>query len=414
MSQMHAIVVGAGIVGVCSALQLQRKGVRVTLMERDEPGAGASYGNASVLASESVTPISMPGMTLKVPGMLLDPMGPLRIRWSYLPRLAPWLWRFVMAGRKAEAERITNDLAKILDGCIEDFRPLLKAANAENLLVERGWIGAYLSDSTLESTVYATELQKRHGVSVKKMTTSELRELEPALSRGIAGGYYYPGVAHVVDSHKLTIRLADHFLANGGTLLRETAKDLLKDHKGTVYAVTTEKVEHSCDALVIAAGAWSRDLAKKAGVKVPLDTERGYHYNIKQPGIALSRPVYVPETGLACTPLDESIRLAGTVEFGGLKVSPDWKRSEVLASRGKELFPELDTDHGSSWMGFRPSMPDSLPVIGPSTHSSNAYLAFGHGHLGLTLAARTGRMISEMVCREPVCVDPYPYRSMRF
>ncbi|MGM0560275.1 MAG: NAD(P)/FAD-dependent oxidoreductase [Pseudomonadota bacterium] len=414
MSQMHAIVIGAGIVGVCSALQLQRKGFRVTLMERDEPGAGASYGNASVLASESVTPISMPGIVRKVPGMLLDPMGPLRIRWSYLPRLAPWLWRFVLAGRKAEAERITADLAKLLDGCIEDFRPLLKAANAENLLVERGWIGAFLSHATLEKSGYATELQERHGVSIKKMTTNELRELEPALSKDIAGGYYYPGVAHVVDSHKLTVRLADSFLSNGGTLLKETAKDLSKDHKGHVCAVRTESAEHSCDKLVIAAGAWSRSLARKAGVVVSLDTERGYHFNINQPSIGLSRPVYVPETGLACTPLDDSIRLAGTVEFGGLEAPPDWKRAEVLASRGRELFPELDTQHGTSWMGFRPSMPDSLPVIGPATPSSNVYLAFGHGHLGLTLAARTGRMISEMACESSVCVDPHPYRSMRF
>lgn len=414
MSQMHVLVVGAGAVGVCSALYLQRKGYLVTLLERDAPGAGASYGNASVLASESVTPIAMPGIARKVPGMLLDPMGPLRVRWSYLPKIAPWLLRFIRAGQKQEAERIASELARLLSGCIEDFRPLLKDAGAEAMLVERGWIGAYLSRRSLNDSTYATDLQKRHGVSVQKLSTEELRELEPAVSPRIAGGYYYPGVAHVVDSYKLTTTLADTFVRKGGMICKEQAEDVLKDSDGRVRAVQTDKGEHPCDCLLIAAGAWSRSLSARLGANVPLDTERGYHYTLSRPGIELSRPVYVPETGLACTPLEGRLRLAGTVEFGGLKAPPDWKRANVLARRGKELFPELNIEQGERWMGFRPSMPDSLPVIGPVASTPNAFLAFGHGHLGLTLAARTGRMIAEMVAGETPCVDPNPYRSTRF
>lgn len=406
-------MIGAGIVGVCSALWLQRDGHRVTLLDRQGPGEGASFGNAGVFAVESVLPVALPGTLARVPGMLADPLGPLALRWGYLPRLAPWLLRFVAASRPRRVEEIAQAMAALLEGCLDDYLPLLADAGLAETVVRRGWIGAYLDPAKLAAGRRAVELQRAHGVTVEELGAEALRQMEPALTRELAGGFYYPEVAHSLDSYGTVVGLARRFAETGGTIRREEVRRLQVE-EGRVVAVETDRGREPCEAVVVAAGAWSRRLAAGVGASVPLDTERGYHLTIAEPGVQLSRPVYSSDFGMACTPMSAGLRLAGTVELGGLEAPPDWRRAEVLATRGSRLFPGLRSEGASRWMGFRPSLPDSMPVLGAAPRVPNAILAFGHGHLGLTLGARTGRLVAELVGQRPPSLDLSPYRPDRF
>lgn len=413
MEPRHVAVIGAGIIGICCARALQRDGHRVTLIDRGHPGEGASFGNSSVLATESVVPVATPGIWRKVPKMLLDPLGPLSLRWRYLPHLTPWLLRFLAASRPEAVERISLALESLLDDSIPAYGQLLKDAAAEDLLVRRGWIGAYTTRAALEDYRRLAELQRRRGVEVAEISVAEMRQMEPALSPGLAGGFYYPQVAHTLDPYRVVLAVAELVQREGGRILRRDVTGF-RVADGKVEAVETTEDSLPCDAVVVAAGAWSKDLAKRLGVKVPLDTERGYHLTLPTPGIALSRPVYSTEFGMACTPLTGGLRLGGTVELGGRVAAPNWQRARVLASRGRQLFPDLDTRDASRWMGFRPSLPDSLPVLGPAPAAGNAVLAFGHGHLGLTLGARTGRLVADLVAGRPAPIDLAPFAATRF
>jgi D-amino-acid dehydrogenase len=417
----HIVVVGAGIVGVCCARVLQREGHRVTLLDRNPPGEGASFGNASVLAVESVIPVATPGLWRKLPRMLADPLGPLALRWGYLPQLAPWLLRFLAASGPRRVEEISHALAELLQDSLAGYRTLLGEIGAESMLVQRGWIGAYASKAGLAGARAMTELQRRRGVEVAELSVAEMRQMEPALGRHLAGGFYYPQVAHVVDNYRLVVVLAEALQRDGGRVLRRDVIGFRLGEGGGeggrapgVEAVETTEDTLECDAVVVAAGAWSKDLAGRLGARVPLDTERGYHLTLPAPQIELSRPVYASEFGMACTPLESGLRLGGTVEMGGLAAPPDWRRAEVLAKRGRQLFPELDASNASRWMGFRPSMPDSLPVLGPAPGAPNAVLAFGHGHLGLTLGARTGSLVADLLGGRTPPIDLAPFAADRF
>ena len=412
-SSRHVAVVGTGIIGVCCARSLQRDGHRVTLIDRTPLGQGASFGNSAVLATESVVPVATPGIWRQVPKMLLDPLGPLSLRWQYLPQLTPWLLRFLAASRPEAVERISLALQALLDDAVPAYRLLLKEADAEDLLVRRGWIAAYTEPSSLRSYRRLADLQSRRGVEVAELSVAEMRQMEPALTKDLAGGLYYPQVAHALDPHRVLLALAERVQREGGKVLRRDVVGF-RMAEGRVQAVETTEDSLDCDAVVVAAGAWSKELAKRLGVKVPLDTERGYHLTIPAPGIALSRPVYSTEFGMACTPLASGLRLGGTVELGGTVAAPNWKRAQVLAERGRRLFPDLDTRDASRWMGFRPSLPDSLPVLGTAPRAANAVLAFGHGHLGLTLGARTGRLVADLVAGRPAPIDLAPFAATRF
>jgi len=412
---LHLLVVGAGVVGTAVALALQRDGHRVTLVERSGPAAGASFGNASVIATESVLPVSSPGLAWRVPGMLLDPLGPLRIRWGYLPRLSPWLLRFLAAGRPGAYEAAAAALASLQDGALEAWRRLLRDTGAEELLVHRGWLAVYSDPARLARAEAEVALQQRLGVPAERLDVPAIRQMEPALTAELAGGWYYPEVAHLLDPARVVERLIARYRERGGDLIRAEAGGFRHAEGGRVQALLTDAGELPCDGVVVAAGAWSRPLATALGVRLPLDTERGYHLTLATPGLALGRPVYSNEFAMAITPLGEGrLRLAGTVELGGLEAPPDWRRAEVLARRARRLFPDLQAEGAERWMGFRPSMPDSLPVLGPVPGLDNAWLAFGHGHLGVTLAARSAELIADLVAGRPPRVDAAPYRADRF
>ena len=409
----HVLIAGAGIVGLSTALYLQREGAHVTVLDPSGPGEGASKGNAAVLAVDSVLPVAMPGVLREVPGMLMDPLGPLAIRWTYLPQIAPWLVRFVAASRPSRVEEIAAALRPLLAAAIDAYAPLLEAAGATDMLRRTGWLCLYETDDNFRKAQYGIELQRRLGVAVEVLRAEDIRQAEPSLAPIYRHGVLSPENAYVLDPYRLAQRLAEAVTRQGGRIERRALTGFeFKD--GRPVAGRTAEAPIPFDTVVIAAGAWSRPLARALGQDVPLDTERGYHITLPNPGVTPRRPIYSGDHSFAVTPLEIGLRFAGTVELGGLEAPPNYERAEKLLIHGRRMFPQLQARGASRWMGFRPSMPDSLPVIGKVPGLRNAVLAFGHGHLGLTLGAITGQLAAALVLDRPPALDMTPYRPERF
>ncbi|MGE0117228.1 MAG: NAD(P)/FAD-dependent oxidoreductase [Dongiaceae bacterium] len=406
-------VIGAGIVGVCAALYLQRDGHRVALIDRQGPGEGASKGNAAVIAAESCVPVATPGILRRVPGMLLDPLGPLAIRWRYLPKLAPWLWEFVKASTPRRVEEISLALRPLLIQAVDAYLPLLESAGVADMLRRTGWLCVYESDRKFAAAQGDLALQRRRGVQMQVLPAEEIRQFEPSLAPIYRHAVYYPENAYVADNYRLVQALAESFVRDGGTLLQEDVRDFAIGAHGPTHIVT-DKARHPLDAVVIACGAWSRALAVRLGHRPLLDTERGYHVMFPNPGVMPRLPIYSGDHSFAVTPLAHGLRVAGTVELGGLAAAPNYARAQVLVERGRRMFPQLEEAGRTEWMGFRPSMPDSVPVISGSDRHRNAVFAFGHGHVGLTLGAVTGRIVADLVAGRDPGLDMRPYRIDRF
>ncbi len=413
VGERRVAVIGGGIVGVCSALCLQRDGFQVTLIERDGLGTGASFGNGAMIGEESVVPVATPGILGRVPGMLFDPLGPLALRWSYLPRLTPWLLRFVAASRRARVEEISIALMHLLDGALASCEGLLELADAKEMLRRSGWLAVFETERGLADYQAMLDLQRRRGVRFDVLETGQLRQFEPALAPIFARGIYYPDVGYTVNSQRLVEVLAGAFQRLGGKLEIAEARGFEIGPDGP-RGVATDTGRVPCEAVVIAAGAWSKRLAAELGSNPPLDTERGYHVQFPEPGVGPRLPVYSVERAFVASPLEVGLRVAGTVELGGLAAAPNWDRAEVLLGHAKRWFPGLETGGMTRWMGFRPSMPDSLPVIGRSPRFSNVVFAFGHGHCGMMLGARTGEIVASLLADRDPGLDMSPYRATRF
>jgi D-amino-acid dehydrogenase len=409
----RAVVIGAGAVGIATGLSLQREGWQVTVVDPEAPGEKASGGNAGLFALAHVTPVAMPGTLAQVPRMLVDPDSPLLIRWRYLPQLFPWLARFVRASTPARVEAISRALADLLKGALEAYGPLVQAAGATDLIRRQGYLVAMASEEGLRAGQTDLDLKRRLGVRFEILRDGEIRQLVPALAKEIKTGVFYPDVGHTVDPKQLVKALAEDLARGGATLQRARARGFEFSDTG-VRAVVTDAGPIDADLVVVAAGAWSRPLAQALGSTVPLDTERGYHVVLPDPGIEPRMPVVSSELRFCATPMAMGLRLAGTVEFAGLDAPPDPTRHQVMLKHARRLYPDLNTEGASYWMGHRPSMPDSLPVIGRAPRQANAYLAFGHGHIGLTTAAITGRAIADQVAGRAPPFDLDPFRADRF
>jgi glycine/D-amino acid oxidase-like deaminating enzyme len=408
---MRCVVVGAGIVGVCSALQLLREGHEVIVIDRNGPGEATSRGNAGIFAIGHVVPIGTPAILRRVPAMLLDSTSPLTIRPSYIAGVAPWLIRLLAASTPRRVEAISHALAAILAPALESYRPLIKSAGATDLVQRRGWLILFESEASRRAAEPDVVLRRSRGIRVDELDEGTIRQLVPGLRPGPVWGVMLPDCEHTLDPYRLTVALAEDFVAQGGVIQRgDLRTDLVPDGKAQVLA---DAGPLAFDALVIAAGSWSRKLMRGLGDDAPLDTERGYHVMMEN-SIDLRLPLLFADHKFSVTPMTDGIRLGGTVEFAGLEAPPNPKRWEIMAQRSRAVLPGLKAEMQSTWMGFRPSMPDSLPVIGPSPRHPNVYYAFGHGHLGLTLAAVTGRMIADMVANRTPVVEPTPYRITRF
>lgn len=409
----HFTVLGAGVVGTACALSLRRDGHRVTLVDRDEVGAGCSYGNAGMIQTGHCLPMATPGVLRRVPRMLLDPQAPLVVRWRHLPQLAPWLLRFVREAGRRRMEHNAAALSAILSQAKGAHLDLIRAARADTLVRHRGELYVYKSKDAFEAARPEYDFYRAHGVAVDELTGPELRQFEPALDRSADFAYYLPDSIYTVSPLKLTQAYADAFVQAGGEIRRAEVRDIEMDASGPTALVTADgRIE--VDALVLATGAFSRRFAKKVGVDVPLESARGYHLVIQAPDVRLNGPVIDGEMHFGIVPMEDGIRLAGTLELASLDAPPNYDRADMLLPMAKALIPDLGAEDGVRWMGHRPGMPDSLPVVGRAPRHRSVYLAFGHGQLGLTLAAITGRMIADLAADRPLPVDPTPYRADRF
>jgi glycine/D-amino acid oxidase-like deaminating enzyme len=410
----RAVVIGAGVVGVNVGLALQARGFSVTIVDPLAPGTATSFGNAGCFATAEITPISMPGLIWSVPGMLLDPLGPLSIRWRSLPTLAPWLWRFWLSGTAPQAERATSALASLVSRVWDDWTPLIEEANLASLLRRRGGLFVYEAERGFAAASHEWSLRIRHGVKAEQIGAAAIRELEPALAPIYRKGYFVTDWGHTIDPAGLVSRLADHFRQRGGEILTARAERICFS-EGRPHAIQlTPGTELGFERLVVAAGAWSKQLCRELGHNVPLETERGYNTTLSDPQVTLQRPVCCAEHSFVMTPMAMGLRIGGAVELANVAAPPNFARARALLTLGRQALPGLNTQGGREWMGCRPSMPDSLPVIGRSPRYPNVLFAFGHGHLGLTQGATTGRLIGELARGQPTAVNVAPFRIERF
>jgi D-amino-acid dehydrogenase len=409
----RVLVIGAGIVGSSTALWLQRDGHQVTIIDKAGPGEGASKGNASVLAIESCIPIATPGILWDVPRYLSDPLGPLAIRWSYLPKLAPWLWRFVRASGEATVEQISIALYALLGEALAAHKELATAAGCGDIIQESGCLAIFESDARFQSYQWDLELHKRRGIKTEILKAEEIRQFEPSLQPIYKHAVYYPESSYLLDNFRLVRTLAEDVTRNGGRIVKDDIQDFEIGPDGPRTAIGRNG-RYEFDAVVIAAGAWSRVLSAKLGEVVPLETERGYHVTLPHAARRPRMPLYCGDHSFTVTPIEIGLRLAGTVELGGLELPPNPGRNEVLIKQGRRMFGELDQRDRSDWMGFRPSMPDSKPVIDRGRRFKNAFFAFGHGHIGLTLGPITGKLIADLVSDRKPGIDLAPFAVERF
>lgn len=409
----HFTIIGAGAVGISTALSLQRDGHAVTLIDRNPPGTGASFGNAGLIQTGASVPIATPGVLGQVPSMLMDPDGPLVIRWRYLPSLLPYLLRFVAAARPSRVEQISIALQAILDHAGEAYRSLLKDANALALLTSTGELYVYETPASFAAAKTWHDLRRKRGVEVVDLPPEELRQLEPALARIFHMGVLLPNSLKTATPFAVMTALAQNFVANGGEFVQTNVQDIVIEND-VPAALTTDSGRRKIDQLVVAAGAHSKRWTQQLGSYVPLDTERGYHLMLTDPGIELRVPVISGDYRFGVTPMTDGIRLAGTAELAKVDAPPNYDRAERLLKLGQRILPGLDGRSRTRWMGQRPSTPDSLPVICRSPRHASAYLAFGHGHLGLTMGAITGRLIADMAAGRTPLVDMRPYDVQRF
>ena len=411
------VVIGAGIVGVCTAATLQRDGRDVVLIDPGEPGMGASFGNGACLFPSSIVPMSMPGTARNVPRYLLNPEGPLSIRMRYLPRLAPWLLRFARAGTAERAEAAARALRALLRDVQDGYAPLVKEAGAEDLLHRRGYLIVYESEAAFQADAGGNALRERNGIAVEEVAAARIREMEPKLAPIYARGRLIREAGHTSNPHRLVQRLCEMLVRKGGRIVREALTGF-EDNGGVVTAVRTGAGRHPARAVVLAAGAWSKPLAAQLGDSVPLDTERGYHAMIARPECAPTLPVMSGEGKFIAITLETGIRFAGQVELASLDARPNWNRARILLRQGMRMFPGLGEngllERQSLWMGHRPSMPDSLPVIGPSSRFPNAIYAFGHGHVGMCAAPTTARIVTDLLAGRQPPVDIAPFSPRRF
>ena len=416
----RVVVIGGGVVGLACAVELLRDGHAVTVLEPGTPGGeqAASYGNGTLLNPSSVIPMSAPGLWKKLPGYLNDPLGPLTIRWSYLPRMLPWLRRFLLAGSTAAKVAATaRALRPLLADAPALHRQLAEQAGVGDLISRQGVLFAFPDRAAFEAEALSWSVRRDNGVKWLELDQDELRQREPSLDRHYTFAVLVEDNGQCRDPGAYVAALARHVAALGGRIVQASATGL-RIEAGRLRAVRAGDGEVACDRAVIAAGAFSKPLARAAGDRVLLETERGYHVVIADPGVEPRYPTMPSDGKMACVMTPAGLRLAGQVELAGLQAEPNWQRAEVLLKFARKVYPGLPADlpaqRVSLWMGHRPSTPDGLPVLGLASGCADVVHAFGHGHVGLTAAAMTGKLVADLVAGRPPPFDLAPYAAARF
>ena len=415
-SPPRVLVVGAGIVGLALAWRLRLGGAAVTVVDRAPPGeGGASSGNAGAISSSSVVPLAMPGLLRQVPRMLLDPAAPLHVPAGYWLRAAPWLSRFVAAARPAAVARAAAALDGLLRLATEQHLALAREVGAPELILPRGHLYLYRDAAQLAKDAAGWKLRRSYGARVETLDRAGIEALEPAVGPAYTVGAFLPDNAHCVEPRRYCQAIAEAFTRAGGTIVCDHIVEITTADGRATGARGRENGAYAADSVAVAAGAWSAELLAPLGYRVPLETQRGYHVNLTDPGVEVGRPVVPADRKVFITPMEGGLRVAGTVEFGGLQRRPAARRAALLHCDVRAVFPDARTGHATDyWMGHRPCLPDSVPVIGPARRVSGLWLAFGHGHLGLTGSAPTAQLLAPAILGRPTNVDLAPYAAERF
>ena len=411
--QKSVIVVGAGIIGSAIGYELQRRGHAVTLVDRQAPGRGTSYGNMASLAVSEIMAVSRPATWKKIPGWMLDPEGPVWLRPSYAPRMAGWFLRFAIAGRPLRIREIEEATAAIALHVLKDFETTLSEIGAADLVTEEGCLSIYETEAEFAEDREHVELLERYGFEHSVLSGAALRDLEPSLAPHVAKAVLLPDNRSIRDPYRLVVKLAEAMQGLGGTL-REAAVKTVRAVAGGSEVVLDGGEVLKADHVVLAAGVLTRNFARDLGEPIPLETERGYHTQIMKPGISMRHSIIWPHRAFMVTPTAGGIRVGGNVELAGMDAAPDYRRPRVLVRHAQRVLPGLAVEEASDWMGHRPAMPDTLPVISPSKKAAGVFYATGHGHLGLTQSITTSRLIADMVEGKRTKIDMAPFDIGRF
>jgi len=409
-----AIVIGSGIVGLTAAVRLLLDGWQLTVLDPRAPGEGCSAGNPGGISVSSVLPAAAPGVLPKVPGWLLDRDGPLSIRMTHLPRLAPWLLKFLRAATPERHRAGMAALYRLTRGAVPAWQSLLDEVGAGDCLVPGGNLIVYRSRAQFEAETASWDMRRAMGMRVTDLPGDELRALVPDLSPAYGLARRVEDNARLVDPLALCRRLAFWLEQQGARFVREAAEDLSigPDGHPTVMA-GGERL--TADLAVVAAGAWSARLARGLGDHIPLAPERGYSVSWTEPGISLSTAVFSPSEKIMAAPVGGGLRFAGTAEFAGFDAAPDWRRAASLERLGRQMFPGMTSERPAQrWAGLRPSTPDGLPVLGRARRSQRVIYAFGHGHLGVTTAAVTARIVADLAGGRKPGAEAAPCLPERF
>ena len=404
-------IVGAGIQGVCNAFFLQKKGYEVTIFDRDDPAlSSASYGNSGHFSPYASLQLNRTDILADVPAMLLSSSGPLALKWNYVPKMIPWFLRFILNCSKKKMMHTAKYMHQLLDLAIPTFDEIFQEVDVSGLVDSKGimyiWNNKDLSSRELE-----IKIRKDLEIEQKILSPKEIHDLEPNIKPFYHGGVFYPQARHARNPKKIVLKLLERFIEKGGKFLKLNVKDIKFD--GEIPILETEAQKFIFDKVIIACGAFSKRLTDNLDEKIPLDTERGYHIHYKGFDHLLKRPVVFANRGFGITPMEQGLRVVGTVEFGGLENPLSKGRIKNLINNANYMLDGLP-EHHDEWLGFRPTLPDFLPVIGPSKNYKNVFYCFGHHHLGWTLGAISGKIISKMITKENTNLNLEPYSSRRF
>jgi len=404
-------IIGAGIQGISNALFLQKKGFNVTIFDRDEPGSpAASYGNAGHFSPYASVPINRPDILPDIPAMLLSSTGPLALKWNYVPKMIPWFLQFLKNCTTKKMIHTAKNMHQILDLALPAYDELFDEIELGGLVEKKGILYIW-NDKNLKSRELEIKVRNDLGVDQQVVTQKEIHDLEPNIKPIYHGGVYYQYGRHARNPKKILLKLYDLFLKKGGKFLKMNVKDIKFNDEKPV--IKTETQSFLFDRIVVACGSFSKKLTDNLDEKIPLDTERGYHVHFKDCDHLLSRPVIFQNRGFGITPMEQGLRVVGTVEFGGLNNPISKSRVKNLINNAKYMMGDLP-EHEDEWLGFRPTLPDYLPVIGPSKKHKNVFFCFGHHHLGWTLGPISGKIISGMIAEENTNLNLKPYSSLRF
>ncbi|SIQ43420.1 D-amino-acid dehydrogenase [Rhizobium sp. RU35A] len=406
------IVIGAGVIGLSVAIAAQARGLRVTVLDREGPAAGASAGNAGAFAFTDILPLASPGILRKAPRWLLDPLGPLTVPPAYALQIAPWMFRFWRACQPARVAASTAAQTALMDLSRAELEPFLAETGTLAMLRKDGNLQVYESDAEFAASLPGWAARQAHGIAFEHLDANEMTRLQPGLDRRFIRATFTPGWYSIADPRLYTLALADRFLARGGSMERTEVSALRPVEKG-VEILSAGGPTQKAARVVLAAGAFSHHLAATLGERIPLETERGYNTTLPADAFDLRMQITFGGHGFVVTRLSTGIRVGGAVELAGLKRPPNFARADAMLKKAQAFLPGLKSEGGTQWMGFRPSLPDSLPAIGAARATPNVVYAFGHGHLGLTQSPGTARLVADLLTGRPPQIDLLPFSPQR-